>query len=704
MTRPFLLILATLLMLTGLAATAQLPGEDRVKPSLLADTTSIAPEKPFTVAVRLQMQPGWHVYWQFGGDSGAPPTIAWELPAGFKVGPPQWPLPVAHKDDGDLLTYIHEGELAILYEVTPPARLSAGQVTLKASLQWLVCEKICIPGKGDAVLTLPVRNDPQPSHAELFTSFRRALPKTSTPPFRVDWERRADAFTIKISGLSKEAQIEFFPLPAGPELKPEHPEIGSPAADGMRVIKVPVADAGGKPDTAWQGLLVTQTGDGPREGWMLASSGNAVSTESVASATLRPPAEGPLTFAKLLTALGTAFLGGLVLNLMPCVLPVIALKIFGFVRQAGEEPRRIFHLGLAFAAGVFVFFLGLAGLAIGLRAAGHGFFWGMQFADPRLLISLIALVLLFALAMFGTFEITLGGSAENALGTLAQREGYGGAFVHGLFTTLLGTSCTAPFVGTVLGFAVTQPAPAIVAIFLTIATGMCLPYVLLTWRPAWMRFLPKPGAWMERFKQFMGFVLLAVAVWLLGVVGSTRGSNAMSATAWFLVVLALAAWIFGAGRRRWWAVALALAVVIAGGKFFLPDALAKRVEVTKASKPAPNSVGIVWEPFSEERLAEARKAGPVFIDFTAKWCANCKTNEHFVINTEPIAKAFREKGVATLVADWTDFDPLITKWLKSFQRIGVPVYVLYPGPNKEPIVLSELLKQSILLRHLEAIQ
>jgi thiol:disulfide interchange protein DsbD len=303
--------------------------------------------------------------------------------------------------------------------------------------------------------------------------------------------------------------------------------------------------------------------------------------------------------------------------------------------------RRSFLHGLAFAAGVFVFFLSLAALAIGLRAAGHGFFWGMQFADPRLLIGLIALVLLFALSMFGTFEITLGGSAENALGTLARREGYSGAFVHGLFTTLLGTSCTAPFVGPVLGFAVTQQSAVIIAIFFTMAAGMCLPYLLLTWQPAWMRFLPKPGAWMERFKQLMGFVLLAVAVWLLGVVGSTRGSDAMSATAWFLIVLALAAWIFGAGRRHWWAVALALAIAIAGGKFFLPSALAKRVERSAARKP--NSVGILWEPFSEQRLAEARKAGPVFIDFTAEWCPNCITNERLVINTEPVAKAFGEK-------------------------------------------------------------
>ncbi|MEO7318559.1 MAG: thioredoxin family protein, partial [Chthoniobacteraceae bacterium] len=381
---------------------------------------------------------------------------------------------------------------------------------------------------------------------------------------------------------------------------------------------------------------------------------------------------------------------------------VIALKIFGFVSQAGEQPRRVFHLGLAFAAGVLVFFLALAAIAVGLRSAGHGFFWGMQFSDPRLLIGLISLVVLFAMSMFGTFDITLGGTAENTIGKLASRDGFGGAFVHGLFTTLLGTSCTAPFVGPVLGFAVTQPPAIIFSIFATMAVGMSLPYVLLTWQPAWMRFLPKPGVWMERFKQLMGFVLLAVVVWLLGVVGSTRGASAMTATAWFLTILALAGWIFGAGQRRWWAVILAVMVATAGGKFFLPDAMRKAPLVTKEIKA--NSVGIVWEPFSEERLAEARKAGPVFIDFTADWCPNCKTNEALVINTKAVADVFKAKKVTTLVADWTDFDPAITAKIKGFQRIGVPVYVYYLPGSPDPIVLPEILTQSILLRPLADIK
>ncbi|HET6406599.1 MAG TPA: thioredoxin family protein, partial [Chthoniobacteraceae bacterium] len=385
--------------------------------------------------------------------------------------------------------------------------------------------------------------------------------------------------------------------------------------------------------------------------------------------------------------------------LMPCVLPVISLKIFSFVSQAGQEPQRVFRLGLAFVAGVFVFFLALAGFAIGLHAAGKQFFWGMQFADPRLFLALIALVVLFALAMFGVFEITLGGTAENALGTASRREGYGGAFVHGLFTTLLGTSCTAPILGPVLGFAATQPPVIIVVFFSLMAAGMALPYFLLTWHPEWLRYLPKPGAWMERFKQLMGFILLAVAIWLLGGFGKARGIEPMIAATWILVLIALAAWIYGASHRRWWSIVIAIVILGAGYKYFLPDALTKTRNADATA--SANEAGILWENFTPERVEMARKEGkPVFIDFTAEWCINCKTNEKLVLNTEPVAKAFKDKGVLTLKADWTDFDPEIGKWIKSYNRAGVPVYVLYRPGESQPVVFPELLTQGIVLGEL----
>jgi thiol:disulfide interchange protein DsbD len=500
---------------------------------------------------------------------------------------------------------------------------------------------------------------------------------------------------VKVTGLPAEARVEFFPLPAV-DARPKRSQISQPGVDGERTITVHVE--GGGADTSWQGLLVAQVGSGPRSGWMI---GSARVASSAPVAPVGSPSAGRATAPGLLDkltlgrALWAAALGGLILNLMPCVLPVIALKIFSFVNQAGEHPERVFRLGLSFVAGVFVFFLGIAALAIGLRAAGHGFFWGMQFADPRLMLGLIALVVLFALSMFGVFEITLGG-AENSLGSLTRKEGYGGAFVHGLFTTLLGTSCTAPFIGPVLGFAVTQPPPQIVLIFLAMAAGMSLPYFLLTWKPAWMRFLPKPGVWMERFKQLMGFVLLAVAVWLLGVFGESRGPAAAAAASWLMLLLALAGWIYGSANRRWWAAILALWVILVGGWLFLGDAMAKSARVGEAV--TANSVGITWEPFSPGRVEEARKEGrPVFIDFTAEWCPNCKVNEGAVLNTQAVAAAFKDKNVLTIRADWTDFDPVISQWLKKFDRIGVPLYVLYVPGEEAPVIFSELLTKKLVL-------
>jgi thiol:disulfide interchange protein DsbD len=706
MSNLFRVILA-LVLLCSIEARAQFDGaaQDQVKASLVADTTAVVAGKPFTVLIRFEMKAGWHIYWQFGGDSGAPPTVTWELPAGFTAGPIQWPLPTAHMDEGDLLTYIYEGEALLPVEITPAATIAAPEVSLKAKLSWLVCEKLCIPGRGEAALTLPVGKESAPANEELIAKARAQLPKSDPPPFKTTWQVAPEQFTVKVSGLAPEARVEFFPLPPNSTAKPKRAQVSDPGSGGDRTITVPVE--GGAADTAWQGLLVAQIGEGPRTGWMIGSAGTKSTdrppnggqpSSSPPPSPPRSDKSGALGFLNNLTlgrALWAAALGGLILNLMPCVLPVIALKIFSFVNQAGEHPERVFRLGLSFVAGVFVFFLAIAALAIGLRAAGHGFFWGMQFADPRLMLALIGLVVVFALAMFGVFEITLGG-AENTLGTLAGKEGYGGAFVHGLFTTLLGTSCTAPFIGPVLGFAVTQPSPQIVFIFLAMAAGMSAPYFLLTWQPAWMRFLPKPGVWMERFKQLMGFVLLAVAVWLLGVFGNTRGPGAAAAANWLMLFLALGAWILGVAGRRWWAAVLAVCVIAAGAWLFLGDATAKAAKAGEAA--VPNSVGIVWEPFSPNLVDEGRKAGrPVFIDFTAAWCANCITNERFVLNTAAVATAFKQKNVLTVRADWSDFDPVISEWLKRFDRIGVPLYVLYRPGEDRPVIFPELLTQNVVL-------
>jgi thiol:disulfide interchange protein DsbD len=338
---------------------------------------------------------------------------------------------------------------------------------------------------------------------------------------------------------------------------------------------------------------------------------------------------------------------------------------------------------------------------IGLKAAGSGLNWGFQFQNPLILTALIAAVFVFGLNLLGVFEITLGGDTNAKVSALASKQGYGGAFLHGAFTTLLGTSCTAPYLGVTLGFAVSQPAPSVILIFLTIAAGMSLPYLLLTSNPTLLRFLPKPGAWMERLKQVMGFLILAVAVWLLSVLGQSRGAEALSGACAILLVLGGACWLLGTLRSRVVALLLSGALAFGGYHIFLKNAL-----LSSTSSPQSSKGGLTehWEPFSPERVkAELGKGNAVFVDFTAEWCLNCKVNEHVTLSKPEVQAAFKERNVVLLKADWTNGDPMITAELNRFNRLGVPFYLLYSPGASEPKVFPELLTPALVLEALESL-
>ncbi|MGB8167882.1 MAG: protein-disulfide reductase DsbD domain-containing protein [Chthoniobacteraceae bacterium] len=689
--RRWLLSLLALALIWAAPARAQFDlklGGDKVlvTPSLIADTTKIAAGKPFTVGVRMQLAPGWHTYWQHPGESGAPPKITWELPEGFHAGEIQWPIPQAHLDEGDLLTYIYDGELVLPVEITPPATLPAGDVTLKAQLRWLVCEQTCVPGEGKVELTLATGDGGEAANVEVFAKVSSQLPKTAAPPFAVKWETKADAVTVHLAGLARETKAEFLPLPPTGVI-PGHPKTSEIAADGSRSITLPIGEDG-SPTIAWKGVIATTKADGTREGWIVGASPGSVATTSPSTTT--PTSGGGSFLLKLLAA----FVGGMIMNVMPCVLPVIALKIFGFVGQGRQDPGRVFRLGLAFNAGVFAFFLGLAAAVARLKLA---FNFGYQFQNPYLLVGIIALVFVFALSLIGVFEISLGSGASSKLSELSGREGYGGAFLHGLFTTLLGTSCTAPFLAGSLSYAATQSTPVIFLLFAAIAAGMCLPYFLLTARPAWLRYLPKPGAWMERMKQVMGFIMLALAVWLFSILG-LRGAEVVGGMSWFLFALGFAAWIFGTFRDSTLARIATVAVPVLAYFLFLSGKLETRASANDAGGRHWKTGGIEWTAFTDERLAEARKAGsPVFLDFTAEWCINCKTYERLVLSTDPVGAKFQEKKVVALRADWTNTDdPVVTRALKSFGRVGVPLYVLYRPGEDQPVVLDALTTGSLL--------
>jgi thiol:disulfide interchange protein DsbD len=679
----------------GFAQTYQ--GKQLVKAELLADTDAVVPGKSFNVGLLLRMAPGWHTYWKFSGDAGLPTELNWKLPPGWKVGEIQWPIPLKTIDPGDIETYGYENEILLMQEITPPSKLDDSSAKLSTEANWLVCEKICIPGSATLQLDLPVASTSQPANTDVFTRYRRLLPQNSPGPdvARADWSRVGSDHSLKITGetLAKYPAVDFFPLPQQ-ETIVGHPAVQSRSNNEI-VFRIPLESAP-KDLSSMAGLVVfaQQPNSDDRAAWQIGSA-PGVSTTGTA------PARGILTFLLF------GFLGGFILNLMPCVLPVISLKIFGFVQQAGQSRQKIFRSGIAFAIGIFAWFIALAVLLIALKGAGRDVTWGgFQFTNPYFVLVLSVIVLVFALNLFGVFEVSLPQSVSRSLLSTSDRKDLLGSFFQGVFATVLATPCTAPFLGTALGFAFTQSAAIILAMFVAIAAGMSAPYLLLSAQPAWLRFLPRPGPWMVHVKQFMGFLLLATLLFLLYVLGAERGLEGAIWASCFLLVISVACWMKGAfvvptasAMKRTIVFALMLVLLIGSGVYFIGD----KFHSAKIAS-ADSQIHGDWHPFTPERLqTELDQGRTVFVDFTAAWCLTCKFNEASVLEARDVREAFQRHGIVKLKADWTNGDPVITKLLQHFGRPGVPLYVLYPGKNEEPIVFPEVLTKSMVLDKLETV-
>jgi thiol:disulfide interchange protein DsbD len=672
-------------------------GKQLVRTELLADTNAIVPGKPFTVGLLLRMAPGWHTYWKFSGDAGLPTELKWKLPPGWKIGEVQWPIPLKTIDPGDIQTYGYVDEVLLTQEVTPPPKIENSTIKLVADASWLVCEKICIPGSATLELELPVSASSQPANTELFARYRRLLPQNWPGPnvATTEWGRVGSDLRSKITSatLANYPAVDFFPLPD------EGTVVGHPAVESRNqnevVFRVPI-ESSGKNLSSIAGVVVfSQKPNGDdRAAWQ-------ITTTSVASTAHPAAARGFLTFLLF------GFLGGIILNLMPCVLPVISLKIFGFIQQAGQSRQKILRSGIAFTLGIFVWFIALALLLIALKTAGRDVTWGgFQFTNPYFVLVLSVIVLVFALNLFGLFEISLPQRFSRDLLSTSERKDDLGSFFQGVFATVLATPCTAPFLGTALGFAFSQSATIILAIFIAIAAGMSAPYLLLSAQPTWLRFLPRPGAWMVHVKQFMGFLLLATLLFLLYVLGAQRGLEGAIWASCFLLVISVACWMKGAfvsptasAAKRSIVLVVMLVLVLASGIYFIGD---KFYSANVAS--AGSQLRGDWHGFTPERLqAELEQGHTVFVDFTAAWCLTCKFNEASVLESQDVREAFQRRGIVKMKADWTNGDPVITKLLRQFGRPGVPLYVLYPGKNEEPIVFPELLTKSMVLEKLETV-
>ena len=490
-----------LLLAGGLCMGQSYQGMELVHASLLPDASGVVPGGKITIGLELKTHPGWHTYWQYPGDAGLQTSIDWTLPPGWKAGPIQWPLPVRDAEPGDIVNYIYPGDILLPVEIQAPPDLKPGQlVTLHAHASWLVCQDVCVPGKADLSIDVPVVAAAQPENAALFQQTRARLPMRGSLPFTPAWSRTGQSLALQLGGLDPALSLDFFPLPGAVQIG--HPAVATSA------VTIPLVDP---KETAGSidGVVVLKGRDDATQIWQLSGAGPSVSLSGGGAGSVAGGGHSSLFYW-----LGLGFVGGLILNVMPCVLPVIALKIFGFIRQAGESPRRILALGFTFIAGIFAWFLFLAALIVSFKAGGHQLNWAFQFQHPAFVAVMIVILLLFALNLLGLFEIVLPQRLQARVYDAAGGEGYAGTFWHGVFATLMATPCTAPFLGSALGFALAQPGPTVFAMFGSIAAGMSAPYAILAVRPGWLRYLPKPGIWMVRVKQALGALLMVTVCWL----------------------------------------------------------------------------------------------------------------------------------------------------------------------------------------------
>lgn len=694
-------------------------GQTTTRVRLLADRDEVRPGTRLEVAVEMQMSPGWHTYWRTPSDSGLSgqaTTIEWTLPAGVTAGEIRWPVPQREPEELEPV-YAYSGRILLVVPLTIGPAVAAGPLELRARVKWLECEKACVPGRAEVVarLTVGATERPSAAAAEIQAALAR-VPKEAGFPVEARWLDPGDQERgLALHFPAVPGRWEYFPhLPDGIVFG-ELPRDRIPSATGAKAYKLVKREGGAWPASV-SGLLVLLDAQGHSTEAYSFSAPVATGAPSVAASTQTPgkaelgpsgPAVGPEAVAGgFWGVLGLAFIGGMILNIMPCVLPVIALKILGFVRQSQQAPGRVRFLGLMYGVGVLTSFVVLASLVVGVKAAGGRAAWGMQFQNPVFLVVMTSLVLLVSLNLFGLFEVHLGGRALDAANAAATQEGATGAFFNGVLATILATPCTAPFLGVSLGYAFAQPPLMILVFFLAIGAGLATPYVLLCLQPRWLRFLPKPGDWMVRFKVLMGFPMLATAVWLFGLAIGHYGIDKILWLGGHLVALGLMAWVYGEFIQRgssggWLAWAFLAAIGVASVGWVLEREVDWR-------HPAPPSgagegrdkQGIAWAPWSAEAVERGVAAGrPVLVDFTARWCTTCQLNKRRAIEVPEVATRIRELGVTTLLGDFTSESPVIAAELQRWGRAGVPLVLVYSRDRtKPPRILPEfpLSKQEVV--------
>jgi len=677
-------------------------GSGYVKPNLIVGASDLS--EPFIIGVQFNIEPGWHIYWENPGDAGLPVEFDWQLPDGYSVHEVQYPVPKKFVEGG-VVGYGYSEQVMLLATVVPPKTVQSSDQKISVNLNWLVCNESCLPGSGQAEIDLASLTEsarkenqvnietwqaqlPTPLNSKQNLTLQHAEIKTSG---------REAEIQLAFSGSDANQILDFFPYAI------ENAVITYNSITAKNgIVHIPLrlnSDSLKIQDI--RGVLKLSDGGATISSSLTPVSGNFSEIQASKNA---------LPATSIFWVIGLAFLGGVLLNIMPCVLPVLSLKVLGFVEHAQKDKAHTRNLSLAFLFGVLVSFWSLASVVGLLQQAGEQIGWGFQFQSPVFVIAMSVLVFVFALNLVGVFEFS-SPSVSGELGSSLNRSDWIGSFMNGVLATTLATPCTAPFLGTALGFAFSQPFYIIFLIFSVVGLGLAAPYVLLSWHPDWLKFIPKPGPWMNRFKQGMGFLLFATLVWLLSVLGSQLGSQAIVATLAFLLFVGFALWMVGSfldfnsskGKRLGiWSLA---AVIVLMSYILTYEMWFPIRELNAKDHPLEAKSGslIKWNDFNQNFLNETVNSGkPVFLDFTADWCFTCKVTEQTVLETNLIQEKIEEYGITPIRADWTSRNDEITQLLKSFGRSGVPLYVVIPGGKlNDPIVLPEVITQSILVEALQ---
>ena len=678
-----------LLAAMAVPAAAQIDRLPKVHARIVSEHDAVAPDGTVTVALEENIRPGWHTYWSNPGDAGAPTEIQWTLPSGWRADAIRWPYP--QRDPvGPLMDYGYEGTVWLLVDLhAPPDAKPGEEVKLSAAVQWLVCAQVCIPE--DATLGVTLFIDPKPPapdavSAEKFAAARAKIPAASPWPMRyaLAGDLKLYVKSPALSSTARPVEAQFFPAQPG-EVQDAAPQTLGFAKDGLVLAMRPGKKAAKL--SALDGLLVLTSADKSVQALQVHAAPGTV-----------PPAKFGGGDLSLLLALLFAFLGGLILNVMPCVLPVLAMKALAVASHAGAHRGHARAEAFSYCAGAVLTFVAFGLLIVALRAGGAAIGWGFQLQEPIVVAALALLIFAVGLNLSGVFEV----NAITVGDDLTRRNGLVGAFFTGVLAVAVAAPCTAPFMATAIGYGFTQSPPIVLAVFASLGLGFALPFLLLGLAPALHRLLPKPGPWMLRLKQILALPMYAAAGWLFWVLAQQVNRDGLFAALFAAAALGVALFVWGATRTaaEWTRKAgtilsvLCLAVALYALTFIAGD---------KAPAPAQTQfAGMKSEPYSAARLNDLRNAHrAVFIDATASWCITCLVNEEAALARPTVRTAFANKHVALLVADWTNRNPEITALLEAHGRSGVPLYLYYAPGATEPKILPQILTEGIVLQALD---